>query len=150
MTPSPIAAVRTWLQTCPYIDDALGEFGTLGIHFLHAEPIQFSIEQSPGVPVVGRYFSGTDRVRNFLILSRLNFNESEALQLANSGLIEAVTDWIERQNDLCNFPDLGADYPVRRVEVTSSSYLQALDETTCKFAFQIAIYYYQPKGAASV
>lgn len=149
MSQATIQAVQDWLLGCPIIDNELDEFGTLGVNFLGSEPVQFSIEESPGAPIVQRLFSGSVRAKNFLILSRLNFNEAEAQQLANSGLIEQITDWIELQNDLRRFPDLGQERRVQQVTVTSSGYMQAVDATTCKFMFQIALTYYQPKGDAA-
>jgi hypothetical protein len=145
-----IQAVQNWLLSCPYIDNELDEFGGLGVNFLGSEPVQFSIEEAPGTPIVQRMFSGSVRLKNFMFLSRLNFNEEEAQQLSNSGLMEQITDWVEEQNDLHHFPDLGAEKPVRRMEVTSSGYMQAVDATTCKFLFQLAMTYYQPKGATTL
>lgn len=145
MSTAAIKAMRDWLAKCPSIDANSDDLGGLGIHFLGPEPVQFSLEDSPGDPVLLRYFNGSVRVKNYALTSRFEFCEQDAVQAANSGLLDAVCDWIEAQNDRRSFPDLGEGRTVQRVGVTSTGYLQSIDANTCRFQMQLQVQYFQRK-----
>ena len=71
-----IAALRTWLKTCPLIaeeQDATG--AAFRIAGLDEEATAFSIEDSPGDPIVTEYFTGWEMAKNYLFLSRREYSE---------------------------------------------------------------------------
>lgn len=145
MSISAIKALRDWLAACPAIEAEETDLTGLGINFLGPEPVQFSLEDSPGDPVILRYFNGVVKAKNYALTSRLAFCEQDAIQAANSGLIDTICDWIEAQNDQRSFPDLGSGRSVQSVEVTSSGYIQSVDSNTCKFQMQLQVQYFQRK-----
>ena len=84
-----IAALRAWLKTCPLIaeeQDATG--AAFRIAGLDEDATAFSIEDSPGDPVITEYFSGRDMAKNYLFLSRREYGEADVLTIQNSGFFE--------------------------------------------------------------
>ena len=66
-----IAALRAWLKTCPLIAEEQEATGAaFRIAGLEEEATAFSIEDSPGDPVLTEYLSGRDMAKNYLFLSR--------------------------------------------------------------------------------
>lgn len=145
MSTAAIKAMQDWLSMCPAIEANSDDLGGLCINFLGPEPVQFSLEDSPGDPVLLRYFNGSVRAKNYALTSRFEFCELDAVQAANSGLLDAICDWIESQNNLRSFPDLGDGRIVQRVEVTSTGYLQSIDANTCRFQLQLQVQYFRER-----
>lgn len=144
MSAPAIRAMQAWLKACPLVSE-LREGGVLlRVAYLGTEPVEFSIEDSPGDPVVKRYFSGADKVKNFLLSSRMEYSPDAAQQAANSGFFDELADWIDEQNRAQNLPTLGEERKPQRVEVTSSGYLFNTEGSACQYQMQLALYYYQP------
>ncbi len=144
-----IAALRAWLKTCPLIAD---EQETTGAAFriagLEEESTAFSIEDSPGDPVLTEYFSGRDMAKNYLFLSRRDYGETDILAVQNSGFFEQLTDWVMQQNDRHNLPDLsacGGNKTPTGIAVTNSGYIVTNSDGSCKMQLQLRLTYYQPK-----
>lgn len=89
-----IAALRAWLKTCPLIAEEQEATGAaFRIAGLDEDATAFSIEDSPGDPVITEYFSGRDMAKNYLFLSRREYGEADVLTVQNSGFFEQLTDW---------------------------------------------------------
>lgn len=147
MTPA-ISAMRDWLRTCPLVAAAKENGVAFRISALGADAEEYSISDMPGDPILKRYFSGTVRLKNYVLASRTTYSpENLALQAGNSGLWDELTDWVEAQNARRNFPQLGGGRAVRNVAVTSSGYILEAEGTTCRAQVQIQLIYEQPKGA---
>ena len=143
-----IKAVQEWLKTCPMVAEQLGNNVAFHIDYLPEDTTQFSIEDSPGDPVLQEFFSGRRKAKNYVLASRMENSESIAQQAANSGFWDAFADWIEAQSDAHNLPDLGEGRTAERVAVTSSGYIVTSEDGTCRFQIQIRLEYYQQKGQA--
>ena len=132
-----IAALRAWLKTCPLIAEEQEATGAaFRIAGLDEDATAFSIEDSPGDPVITKYFSGRDMAKNYLFLSRREYGEADVLTVQNSGFFEQLTDWVMAQND-CHQP-LG-------VSVTSTGYIVTSSAGSCRMQMQLRLTYYQPK-----
>ena len=84
-----IAALRAWLKTCPLIADEQEATGAaFRIAGLDEEATAFSIEDSPGDPVLTKYLSGRDMAKNYLFLSRREYGEADVLAIQNSGFFD--------------------------------------------------------------
>ena len=144
-----IEALRAWLKTCPLIAEEQTETGAaFRIAGLDEESTAFSIEDSPGEPAQGAvYFSGQDIARNFLFVSRRDYDEAGAIAAQNSGFFEQLTDWVLAQNDRHNFPALEAPRQPLSVSVTASGYIVTSASGSCRMQRQLRLVYYQPKGA---
>ena len=85
-----IAALRAWLKTCPLIADEQEATGAaFRIAGLEEESTAFSIEDSPGDPIVTEYISGWEMAKNYLFLSRREYSEVDAVSIQNSGFFFA-------------------------------------------------------------
>lgn len=147
MTPA-IQAMRDWLRTCPLVAAAQEDGVAFRISALSADTEEYSISDLPGDPILKRYFSGTVRLKNYVLASRTTYSpENPALQANNSGLWDELTDWVEARNATHDFPQLGGGRTVRSVAVTSSGYILEADGTTCRAQVQLQLIYNQPKGA---
>ncbi|MGN0706766.1 MAG: hypothetical protein ACI4JC_02050 [Faecalibacterium sp.] len=143
-----IKAVQEWLKACPLVAQQLGENVSFYIDYLPDRTAQFSIEDSPGAPVLKSYFDKTLRAKNYVLASRMVYSEDIAQQAANSAFWDAFADWIERQSAARRFPELGPGRRAKAVEVTTSGYILASEEGACRFQIQIQLQYFQLKGAA--
>ena len=144
-----IKAVQEWLKTCPLVAGQLGNNVAFHIDYLPEDTTQFSIEDSPGDPVLQEFFSGRRKAKNYVLASRMEYSESIAQQAANSGFWDDFADWIEAQSDAHNLPDLGEGRTAERVAVTNSGYIVTSEDGTCRFQIQIRLKYYQAKGATT-
>lgn len=144
-----IKAVQEWLKTCSLVAGQLGNNVAFHIDYLPEDTTQFSIEDSPGDPVLQEFFSGRRKAKNYVLASRMEYSESIAQQAANSGFWDDFADWIEAQSDAHNLPDLGEGRTAERVAVTNSGYIVTSEDGTCRFQIQIRLEYYQAKGATT-
>ena len=144
-----IKAVQEWLKTCPLVAGQLGNNVAFHIDYLPEDTTQFSIEDSPGDPVLQEFFSGRRKAKNYVLASRMEYSESIAQQAANSGFWDDFADWIEAQSDAHNLPDLGEGRTAERVAVTNSGYIVTSEDGTCRFQIQSRLEYYQAKGATT-
>ena len=144
-----IKAVQEWLKTGPLVAGQLGNNVAFHIDYLPEDTTQFSIEDSPGDPVLQEFFSGRRKAKNYVLASRMEYSESIAQQAANSGFWDDFADWIEAQSDAHNLPDLGEGRTAERVAVTNSGYIVTSEDGTCRFQIQIRLEYYQAKGATT-
>ena len=142
-----IAALRAWLKTCPLIAEEQEATGAaFRVAGLDEDATAFSIEDSPGDPMLTEYFSGRDMAKNYLFLSRREYGEADVLTVQNSGFFEQLTEWVLAQNDRHHLPRLGGRKEPLRVSVTSSGYIVTASAGSCKMQMQLRLEYYQPKG----
>ena len=80
-----IAALRAWLKTCPLIADEQEATGAaFRIAGLEEESTAFSIEDSPGDPIITKYISGWEMAKNYLFLSRGSCSRMPAITCPTS------------------------------------------------------------------
>ena len=145
-----IAALRAWLKTCPLIAEEQEATGAaFRIAGLDEDATAFSIEDSPGDPVITKYFSGRDMAKNYLFLSRREYGEADVLTVQNSGFFEQLADWVLAQNDRHDLPQLEAPKQPLSVSVTASGYIVTSSAGSCKMQMQLRLVYYQPKGVST-
>lgn len=141
-----IKAMRDWLLTCPLFAEQMGDMATIRVNFLGADPVQFSLEDSPTDPVLLQYFNGSKRIKNYALTSRMEYSEQQSQQAANSGFFDALCAWIDAQNDARNLPQLDGGRVCEGVAVNTSGYIIWTGSHTCRFQLQLQLQYFQPKG----
>lgn len=143
-----IGAVRQWLKGCPLIAAEQEVTGAaFRISGLDTDAAAFSIEDSPGAPVLCEYFSGRDCMKNFIFLSRREYGEQDVIAVQNSGFFEQLADWVQAQDDRHSLPDLsGCGKTAQHVAVTSTGYIVTSNQGSCKMQMQLRLEYYQPKS----
>lgn len=148
-----IAALRAWLKTCPLIADEQEATGAaFRIAGLEEESTAFSIEDSPGDPIITEYISGWEMAKNYLFLSRREYSEMDAVSIQNSGFFEQLTEWVMQQDARHNLPDLsacGGGKTPTGIAVTNSGYIVTNSAGSCKMQLQMRLTYYMPKRKES-
>lgn len=142
-----IKAVQEWLKTCPLVAERMGDEVVFRIDYLPDRVQQFSIEDSPADPIVTQYFSGSERVKNYVLASRMEYGPEVWQQAANSAFWDDFAAWIEDQSDAGNLPDLGPHRQALQVAVTDTGCVVTSEDGSCRYQIQIQLLYYQPKGA---
>lgn len=144
-----IEALRQWLKTCPLI---AGEQEATGAAFriagLEEEATAFSIEDSPGDPIVDTYLSGWDMAKNYLLLSRREYGETDLQNIRSSGFFEQLADWVLQQNARRQLPDLsgcGRGRTATGVFVSSTGFIVTSEAGSCRMQMQLRLAYYQPR-----
>ena len=128
-----IAALRAWLKTCPLIADEQEATGAaFRIAGLEEESTAFSIEDSPGDPIITEYISGWEMAKNYLFLSRREYSEMDAVNIQNSGFFEQLS--------AC-----GGNKTPTGIAVTNSGYIVTNSAGSCKMQLQMRLTYYMPK-----
>lgn len=126
-----IQAVRDYVATCPLLAG-----GTVHVDFLSPEEGCYSVDVTPGEPVVKQYMDGSS-VRQFLfrVTSRALYGDDIRQNLDNIGFFEQFAEWVEEQNLFRSLPDLGPGKKCRQLEVTTSGYV--FEENTNYACYQI-------------
>ncbi len=134
---SIIEAVRDYLKTCPLLSD-----GKINVDFLPAEAATYSVDVSPVTPVVKRYINGSSlRQFAFTFATRTYYGSFIRQQLDNLSWFEDFAAWLEARNPPI---DLGADRVPQALEVTTSGYIFAPDDTeTARYQIQCRLTYLQ-------
>jgi len=123
------------------------------VHLLNVTPdfiksTAFSIEDSPGDPIITKYISGWEMAKNYLFLSRREYSEVDAVNIQNSGFFEQLTEWVMQQDARHNLPDLsacGGGKTPTGIAVTNSGYIVTNSAGSCKMQLQMRLTYYMPK-----
>lgn len=143
-----IAALREWLKTCPLIAQEQEATGAaFRIAGLEEEATAFSIEDSPTDPIVETFVSGWTMAKNYLLLSRREYGETDVITIQNSGFFEQLAEWVMEQDDCQNLPDLsqcGTGKEAQNIAVTSTGYLVTNGSGSCKMQMQLRLTYYKP------
>lgn len=130
-------AIYDYIRRCPLIDADTH----LGFNQLGTSPQEFSIENKPENPIIRRYMDSTVREKVFYLVSRESYTPDERINIANSAFYEDFCDWIEKQNRIMNFPDLGENQEVIKIECITAGYPESTEEDTAKYCIQLKLTY---------
>lgn len=115
---SIIESIRTFLLTCPLL-----EGGVMHVNYLEHEPVQFTIDEVPGDPIVKRYTDGSTVRQALFVIASSEFYSRDAIEnLKACGFYEQLADWIERQNDSDNLPELAQGLSPLSIETMTNGY----------------------------
>lgn len=137
-----IEGVRAWLKTYEGLAD-----GRLSVDFLPEDAKSYSVDSVPTTEIVKLYLDGSS-VRQFLfcISSREFFSDNITQNVDNLAFYEGLAAWLERKNQLRQFPSIGDDRTVRSVEISSTAYPFIVDERgTARYQLQLRLTYYQKR-----
>ncbi|MDD2956447.1 MAG: hypothetical protein PHD67_09075 [Oscillospiraceae bacterium] len=134
-----IEVVRTYLATCPLLAG-----GKLHVDFLPPEAATYSVDVVPVKPITKQYIDGSsNRQFLFVLATRAYYGDFIRQQLDNLAFFEQFEEWLDTQNRVRNYPDLGIGRTVQRLEVTTSGYVFAPDTETARYQIQCRLSYYQ-------
>lgn len=135
---SIIQAVRDYIAACPLLKDGR----ILGVDRIGADAIEYSIDVLPCEPIVKKYTDGSKvKQFQFAFSSREAYGKDVIQGIQNSAFYEDFADWIARNDDAGNYPDLGAFRSVRSIELTSGGYALDVTETTARYQMQLRLTY---------
>lgn len=134
-----LESLRTFFYSCPLLAG-----GQIRLEYLGAEPTGYSIESRAASPVVRQYVSG-DSLRQlvFVLASREPYGPEQQKALSSSGFYEQLSDWIEEQNRLGNFPQLPEGCRPQRLEVLASGCNAVTELDTARFQMEGRLLYYK-------
>lgn len=132
--------IRDWLRSCPLIDHN----DRFCLDWLDAEPLAYTIEETPNTAVVRRYLDGTTMREKVWVLAAVQDYSPDTLQqIANSGFWEQLADWVEAQNKAKNFPALPEGCTPAKIEITTTHYLYRAWANTARYQVQMKLTYYK-------
>ena len=136
-----IESVRQYLEGCPLL-----EGGRLNVDFLPPEASNYSVDVVPATPIIKQYLDGSS-MRQFLFVfaTRAYYGEHIRQQLDNLAFFEAFSEWVEDQNSKKIFPGLGPGRRPRKLEVTTSGYVFAVDTENARYQIQLKLTYFQTR-----
>ena len=94
MTPA-IQAMRDWLRTCPLVASAQEDGVAFRVGGLTGDAEEYTILDMPGAPELKHYFSGSLRLKNYVLASHTVYSpDNAAQQAAASGFWDDLTEWV--------------------------------------------------------
>lgn len=143
MAASIVESLSEYFLACPLLKD-----GYFHVDFLGPDPVEYTLEVLTCDPIVKRYVNG-DALRRYLFAfgSREYYSADRVQNTENIAFYEALSDWVEEQNRLENFPELPGELAPEELRAVSSGYL--FDETmeSARYQIQIELIYYKEAGA---
>ena len=134
-----IEAVRDYFLSCPAIKHRAKIFG---INNLGPDALDYTVESVPGTPILKRYTNGAAiRAKQFVIASREAHTLDAKTQARNVETFDAVSAWVEEQNNAGIYPAISEGQPLA-VLVNSSAYLMSVDGKTARYQIQVQLNYY--------
>lgn len=114
MTPA-IQAMRDWLRTCPLVASAQEDGVAFRVGGLTGDAEEYTILDMPGAPELKRYFSGSLRLKNYVLASHTIYTpDNISQQAAASGFWDDLTEWVASQNGPATSRSWAADAPSGR------------------------------------
>ena len=128
-----IEDIRTWLLTCPLLDDEYA----VNVDYL-SDKLSYSIDPLPGEPWFKKYVNGGGiKQFQFAMTSREYYDDSALQNIQNCGFYQQFEEWIDAQEKASNYPF--ADCV--KVEITTSGYLYENESETARYQIQLRLLY---------
>lgn len=116
---SIIGAVRDYIKAYT----GLPSGAPMWVQYLGAKPGEYGVISQPGAKIVERYLDGGS-LREFpFALVSTESTMDDLTRLQSDELYEALSDWMEKQSDEGNLPDLGEGKNAIAIEALSWAYL---------------------------
>lgn len=131
-----IEALRTWLRSCPCIND----LKELGVDFLSSDANTASIDKTPSSLTLNRFVDGSSRrQQTFTLRAWFPYSDETRQNIENSEFLENVCDWIDTQVEEDDMPDLGPKKECESVEISTSDYLINVSQNGRKACYQVQL-----------
>lgn len=136
-----VESVRSWLQTCPALED-----GVLNIDWLPPDAREYSVDVVPCTELLRRYTAGGTSKKQFQfnLSSRTFVGEDIRDAQDNHEFYEAFSAWVERCNAAGALPELGEKRAAQRVTINTSGYPMTVSEDgRARYQIQMTLRYLQ-------
>lgn len=137
-----IESIYEYLSECPILQ----ELSELKVDFLPKGTCTVSVEPTPTQTINAKYINGdSQRQYEFLIATRFDYTDDNAITIDNSGFFERLQSWFEEQTEAGNLPNLGEGKRAESIEALSSGYLFNVNENIrdARYQIQCVLRYYQ-------
>lgn len=94
--------------------------------FNSEEPSNYSLNSLPSPQSTKDILGNRYCIKNFAITSK-EYTPTDLERIENLGLYENLENWVEEQNYLENFPNLGANIEVTSIAITNAGFLYEND-----------------------
>lgn len=129
---SRIEKIKDFINKCTLLTGK-----KINTDYLNEKIESYSIDQTPSNPIITKYTDGESRNQlTFDFTVKVSFNALENIK--NSKFCEDLTEWIEKQNDIGNLPEIEG---IVLIECTSPGYIIQTTETTAVYVIQMRIEY---------
>jgi len=128
-----LKAIQDYFKTCPYLNSS----GYIDLNYLDSEPFNYSISLN-GTETTYREYTDGGAIRQILFYFTFVVPLDRSEMLKNSTFNEDLDDWIEQQNDICNFPLIDG---CLSIESLTTGELEQTSETTAVYTRQIRVLY---------
>ena len=132
-----IESIREYFNTCPILD----EQALLSVDSLSKEPINYSIDTMPADPIVHQYVDGSSVNQHVFTFNSKEVFGNNTDNLENIGFYERLTDWIEEQNKMGNYPKLDGNKIPIKIEASTGGYLFDAETNTATYQIQLRLLY---------
>ncbi len=139
MASTIIKALEEYFCNCELLSE-----GRLRVDYLGDKPVEYNIEVLTCDPILKRYVGG-DTVRQYLFAfgSREYYSQERLQNIANSAFYETFAEWVEKQNEAKNLPELPSNMEALELHVTSSGYLFGDTKSTARYQINLQLVYYK-------
>lgn len=134
---SIIEGLSEYFMGCPLLKD-----GYFHVDFLGADPVEYTLEVMPCDPVVKRYVNG-DTLKRYLFAfgSREYYSADRVQNIGNIAFYEELSDWVEMQDRLENFPRIPEGKYPEGLRTVSSGYLFDESMESARYQIQVELIY---------
>lgn len=134
---SIIEGLSEYFSECPLLKD-----GYFHVDFLGADPVEYTLEVMTCDPVVKNYVNG-DVLKRYLFAfgSREHYSADRIQNIDNIAFYEELSDWIEKQNRLEQFPEMPEGKYPEELGAVSSGYLFDESMESARYQIQIELIY---------
>ena len=136
---SGIEAIRTYLRTCPLLEDE-----KINVDFLGEKAGSYTVDIVPSKETVTKYVDGSSRRQlEFVIASRADWGEEFRQNVENIDFFEQLSAWLETQSNAGSLPVLDAGKTAQKVEALTGGYALEAETNTARYQIQCRLIYYQ-------
>jgi len=135
-----IESIRDYFIGCELLD----EFSKINVDYLGVNAVEYTIDSVPSNTLIMKYVDGGKLKQYLFVFGSREYYGSDVLQnIENSGFYESFADWIELQDENNNYPVLGVNKEVVKLEVTTSGYLYSGSQDVARYQIQLRLTYYE-------
>lgn len=138
-----IDSIINFLKQCPVFK----EDSKVNINYLGNKIEDYCLESVPAERIMKRFIDGEkEKQKIFVFASRKTYSQDEIENINNYEFFEELAEWIEKQDDNEEFPDISGITNIQEIEsieILDSPYICAINETEARYQTEIKITYIQ-------
>lgn len=135
---SMIESIRRYIaDKCPFLDDE----GRIGINYLSENSLEYSVNEVPASSLRKRYVDGGGEYQKiFHFTCRMPYGDSIGTNEKSSAFFEQFYEWLERQTQAGDFPEIEAGEPFA-IQATTGGYIAEAGPDTAEYVIQCVLLY---------